>query len=293
MDVIESGHTYAHPGDQGRLGQEVEERLHTVADLAKRIETGDDEHKERRARHLAHCAIRQLSFLAHRKEEVGKLCPPVMKELMMVESIIVDMNSTACRYVEEGEKPSSPVARRGQDVLTLSNSRAEHLAYLDSLVEFIRKRFSGNTAKRWREMARIGTQRSTAAGRGQGFTLVELLIVVLILGILAAIAIPKFSMARENAYVSAVRSDLRTLAAQQSSHQASRQVYAKTLNSLGDLTISDGVNLFINEANKGMGWAATGYHDAMPSRICGIYYGNASASNAAPATLAGTVACKD
>ena len=47
-----------------------------------------------------------------------------------------------------------------------------------------------------------------------GFTLVEILIVVVILGILAAIVIPQFSNASQEASINRVRADLQTMRSQ-------------------------------------------------------------------------------
>ena len=49
----------------------------------------------------------------------------------------------------------------------------------------------------------------------RGFTLIELPIVVVIIGILASIAIPKFSATREKAFLSSLKTDLKNLVSKQ------------------------------------------------------------------------------
>ena len=59
----------------------------------------------------------------------------------------------------------------------------------------------------------------------KGFTLIELLIVVAIIAILAAIAIPQFSSYRQKAYNSAAVSDLKNSKTSLEAFYADKQTY--------------------------------------------------------------------
>jgi prepilin-type N-terminal cleavage/methylation domain-containing protein len=123
----------------------------------------------------------------------------------------------------------------------------------------------------------------------RGFTLIELLIVVVIIGVLASIAIPKFSSVRDKAYRSAMISDLKNLAYHQEVHHNENFTFTTSLAALNAST-SEGVTVTINEATN-TGWAATATHAAIPSEQCGIYHGNATPANGAPASEVSVVGC--
>ena len=125
----------------------------------------------------------------------------------------------------------------------------------------------------------------------KGFTLLELLIVLVIIGILSAIAIPQFSATREKAYFAAMKSDVRNLAAQQELYYATNYEYTGTLADLGFVS-SEAVN--VASAASTSGWSATATHDALgEDRGCAIYYGTATAPTIGDATpeAEGQVVC--
>src|SRR5256714_6361012 len=62
----------------------------------------------------------------------------------------------------------------------------------------------------------------------KGFTLIGLLIVVVIIGILAAIAIPKFANTKAKAYIASMKSDLRNLVTAEEAYFADSVKYTAT-----------------------------------------------------------------
>ena len=120
-----------------------------------------------------------------------------------------------------------------------------------------------------------------------GFTLIELLTVVLIIGLLAVIALPKFVRTRERAYLSAMQSDLRNLAAAEENYFSEYLTYTTDFNTL-EFNKTLQVSVSIPVATD-QGWRATATHAGAPTRTCELYYG--AAGGATVAQLEGSVDC--
>lgn len=118
--------------------------------------------------------------------------------------------------------------------------------------------------------------------------MIELLIVVVIIGLLAAIAIPKFAATKERAYVAKMRSDLRNLATSQESYFTDHQAYYTGSVPSGLLVYNPSPGVSISLAAGTTGWGATSTIVGT-SKTCALYFGDGGPLG--PATVEGIVAC--
>ncbi len=105
---------------------------------------------------------------------------------------------------------------------------------------------------------------TTSSRPRSGFTIIELLCVVLIIGILASIAITKFGDSKRKAYIAAMKSDLRNLGSIAESQFTSDNSYANVTAPQG----SDGVTLTFTGTNSQ--WDATATHQGVPGMTCSM-----------------------
>lgn len=129
--------------------------------------------------------------------------------------------------------------------------------------------------------------------RQQGFTLIELIAVMVILGLLAGLAANRYWSVKERVFKVTLRQDLRNVATQQEVYFNQNLTYAGDVADLTDFHASPSVTIRIIWSDK-TGWAAVGEHASLPTgQNCGLFYGPAPAGAADPATVSGAVACDE
>ena len=126
-----------------------------------------------------------------------------------------------------------------------------------------------------------------------GFTLIEMMIVVVIIAILAAIAIAKYSVVKQQAYLAAVKHDLKNLAISEEAYASSNggayfsHSYSDPADSANTFGASQGVAIVVTATGQA-GWSATGTHNNAPGHSCAAFVGVAPVP---PATADGAPAC--
>lgn len=121
----------------------------------------------------------------------------------------------------------------------------------------------------------------------RGFTLIEILVVVVVIGILAAFAMLKYANTREQAYLAAMKSDLRNLAIAEEAFFTDSAYYTPSLAAMANVAPTAGVTLTVGEATP-MGWSATAA-SANTFQKCYVFSGGAAPVGSA--TIEGSISC--
>ena len=108
--------------------------------------------------------------------------------------------------------------------------------------------------------------------RRSGFTFVELLVAMLVFGLLSAIAVPRFRMLKERAYVATLRADLGELRIAQESYWAENHIYSTDAATL-DWRPTSAVTVSISTSNANAGFRATASHDLLDEMECSTFVG--------------------
>lgn len=101
----------------------------------------------------------------------------------------------------------------------------------------------------------------------RGFSLVEIITVIIIVGILVSIAVPIYLNQQKSAHLSAVEADISNTLTAMSMQKLDGQ-FSTTMPT--DVFLSDGVTVTIRTATDRMSTCVDGYHESDPSEVRSI-----------------------
>ena len=119
-----------------------------------------------------------------------------------------------------------------------------------------------------------------------GFSLIELLVVMVVMGILVGLAIPRYQEYKRRYYLTTMVADLRNLATTEEAYWNIAGTYSMDLQQI-QYSASPSVSVSMVSADT-LGWAARASY-AGDTAICAIYYGNAPILP--PATMKNLIGC--
>ncbi len=126
----------------------------------------------------------------------------------------------------------------------------------------------------------------TQLRKRDGFTLVEVLTVLVIVGILAGMAMMRWHDKKVDAFVASMKSDLRNVAAAQEAYFSDNQMYASNV---AQLAFRASTDVTVTVSGTQVGWAGSASHPAANGRTCALFYGTIPPE--APAVASGIIKC--
>ena len=116
-----------------------------------------------------------------------------------------------------------------------------------------------------------------------GFTLIELMLVTVLISLLATIAIPKYTNMRERARIATLISDLRNLMTAQEAYFENTGSYADDQSQLPIMNTSPYTDLDLWELQgNGFGWRARARLRDQPTVRCGVFIGQSQGQPSVP-----------
>jgi prepilin-type N-terminal cleavage/methylation domain-containing protein len=113
--------------------------------------------------------------------------------------------------------------------------------------------------------------------RRRGFTFVEILVAMLVLGMLSAIAVPRFRLYKEKAYVAAMKTDVGNIRIAQEEYYSLHQQYSTDTSAIGFRGTSN-VRIALTSVDLMAGYTAVATHLNLLGQECVTKVGREAAT---------------